>query len=205
MGRARRDPGPLYRRPGRDVHLAQPGRRVLAHVVRLLGELGLKPKVAKTRIVHLDVGGEGFDFLGFHHRQVRSRGLHGRRRVEFLARRPSNKAIQHARDPWIRGDHRPAQAPAAPASTRGKFESVPPRVDGVLPVWPFRPPLQQDRKIRAGESRALHQQEAPAQPELRLVRVDGLVSRPARTSAHMEPSWQPQGRKVLAGETEFRR
>src|SRR6185436_9327294 len=36
----------------------------------LLAELGLEPKAAKTRIVHLRVDGEGFDFLGFHHRWV---------------------------------------------------------------------------------------------------------------------------------------
>jgi len=30
----------------------------------LLAELGLEPKAAKTRIVHLRVDGEGFDFLG---------------------------------------------------------------------------------------------------------------------------------------------
>jgi hypothetical protein len=34
----------------------------------LPGRLGLEPKAAKTRIVHLAVGEEGFDFLGFHHR-----------------------------------------------------------------------------------------------------------------------------------------
>ena len=28
------------------------------------------------------MGGEGFDFLGFHHRMVRSRGVHGRRGVD---------------------------------------------------------------------------------------------------------------------------
>lgn len=73
----------------------------------LLGELRLKPKAAKRAIVHLEVGGEDFDFPGFHHRQVRSRGLHGRRRVEILARWPSNRAMQARprRDP---GNHRPA-------------------------------------------------------------------------------------------------
>ena len=39
----------------------------------LLAELGLEPKAAKTRIVHLIEGGEGVDFLGFHHRLVRGR------------------------------------------------------------------------------------------------------------------------------------
>ena len=47
---------------------------------------------------HLGEGGEGFDFLGFHHRLVRSRGLNGARRVTFLARWPSDRAMQHARD-----------------------------------------------------------------------------------------------------------
>ncbi len=39
----------------------------LARLTILLADLGLEPKVAKTRIVHLTVG-EGVDFLGFHHR-----------------------------------------------------------------------------------------------------------------------------------------
>jgi RNA-directed DNA polymerase len=47
---------------------------------------------------HLEVGGEGFDFLGFHHRLVRSRGLNGKKPVTFLARWPADKAMQHARD-----------------------------------------------------------------------------------------------------------
>lgn len=64
----------------------------------LLAELGLQPKEAKTRIVHLEVGGEGVDFLGFHHRLVRSRPRDGRRPFTFLARWPADKAMQHARD-----------------------------------------------------------------------------------------------------------
>ena len=48
--------------------------------------------------MHLQEGGEGFDFLGFHHRLVRSRGLHGKKPVTFLARWPSDRAMQHARD-----------------------------------------------------------------------------------------------------------
>jgi RNA-directed DNA polymerase len=64
----------------------------------LLADLGLEPKAAKTRIVHLEEGGEGVDFLGFHHRLVRSRGTTGKRGVIFLARWPADKAMQHARD-----------------------------------------------------------------------------------------------------------
>src|SRR4051812_1009979 len=63
----------------------------------LLAELGLEPKAAKTRIVHLDVGGEGLDFLGFHHRLVRSQGRVGKRDIVFLARWPTSRAMRHAR------------------------------------------------------------------------------------------------------------
>ena len=44
------------------------------------------------------MGGPGFDFLGFHHRLVRSDGRRSGKHVTFLARWPSNKAMQHARD-----------------------------------------------------------------------------------------------------------
>jgi RNA-directed DNA polymerase len=70
----------------------------LERLTALLASLGLEPKAAKTRIVHLEEGGEGFDFLGFHHRLVRSRGLNGKQRVLFLARWPADRAMQRARD-----------------------------------------------------------------------------------------------------------
>jgi group II intron reverse transcriptase/maturase len=71
----------------------------LARLRVLLAELGLEPKEAKTRIVHLQVGEPGFDFLGFHHRLVRAQGRRGSGKgVVFLARWPTRKAMQHARD-----------------------------------------------------------------------------------------------------------
>lgn len=72
--------------------------RALEHLTALLAGPGLEPKAAKTRIVHLEEGGGGFEFLGFHHRLVRSRGLNGKKPVTFLARWPAGKAMQHARD-----------------------------------------------------------------------------------------------------------
>jgi len=47
--------------------------------------------------VHLREGGEGLDFLGFHHRWVRARDPRFRH-VAFLARWPSRQAMRHARD-----------------------------------------------------------------------------------------------------------
>jgi group II intron reverse transcriptase/maturase len=70
----------------------------LARLTALLADLGLQPKAAKTRIVHLTEGGEGFDFLGFHHRLVRTRPRRGTSGLVYLARWPSRKAAQHARD-----------------------------------------------------------------------------------------------------------
>jgi RNA-directed DNA polymerase len=70
----------------------------LERLTALLADLGLEPKAAKTRIVHLEEGAGGFDFLGFHHRLVRSRGLTGKPGIMFLARWPADKAMQHARD-----------------------------------------------------------------------------------------------------------
>jgi RNA-directed DNA polymerase len=66
----------------------------LARLGVLLADLGLQPKAAKTRIVHLVEGGEGFDFLGFHHRLVRSRLVRGTSGLVYPAaglppRRPS--------------------------------------------------------------------------------------------------------------------
>ncbi|WP_245671763.1 group II intron maturase-specific domain-containing protein [Nocardia amamiensis] len=76
----------------------QQAEAALARLMALLADLGLEPKAAKTRIVHLTEGGEGLDFLGFHHRWVRAEGRAGGKGVAFLARWPADKAMQHARN-----------------------------------------------------------------------------------------------------------
>jgi RNA-directed DNA polymerase len=78
----------------------QQAEAALARLTAVLGGLGLELKQSKTRIVHLREGkdAEGFDFLGFCHRWVRARGTVKPSRVCFLARWPSRKAAQHARD-----------------------------------------------------------------------------------------------------------
>jgi len=76
-------------------------RREAEHALRaltvILAGLGLQIKQAKTRIVHLREGGEGVDFLGFHHRIVRVRNPRYRH-VTFLARWPTTQKMQQARD-----------------------------------------------------------------------------------------------------------
>lgn len=73
----------------------QEANTALATLTTILADLGLTPKASKTRIVHLEVGGEGFDFLGFHHRWVQAKRA---RHVQFLARWPSDKAMQNCRN-----------------------------------------------------------------------------------------------------------
>ena len=69
--------------------------QALALLRDLLGELGLELKAEKTRIVHLREGGEGLEFLGFEHRWVRAKR---NKNIQFLARWPSRRAMQRARD-----------------------------------------------------------------------------------------------------------
>ncbi|MCV7036890.1 group II intron reverse transcriptase/maturase [Mycobacterium heckeshornense] len=69
----------------------------LVKLTALLRGLGLEPKQSKTRIVQLVEGQPGFDFLGFHHRLVRSLPRRGASGYVFLARWPSEKAMRHAR------------------------------------------------------------------------------------------------------------
>jgi group II intron reverse transcriptase/maturase len=75
----------------------QQAEAALERLTVLLGDLGLAPKAAKTRIVHLVAGGQGLDFLGFHNRLVRGRTPRSAR-LRFLARWPARKATQHARE-----------------------------------------------------------------------------------------------------------
>jgi RNA-directed DNA polymerase len=95
---AQRGHGVLVRYADDLVVLCHTKREAEAALVALrsvLAELGLELKAAKTRIVHLREGGEGLDFLGFHHRRVR--GDRGYRHLRFLARWPSREAMQRAR------------------------------------------------------------------------------------------------------------
>jgi group II intron reverse transcriptase/maturase len=71
--------------------------RALVALREILAELGLTLKDAKTRIVELREGGEGLDFLGFHHRWVRGT-TPASKHLCFLARWPSHQAMRHARE-----------------------------------------------------------------------------------------------------------
>jgi len=139
----------------------------LARLRALLADLGLQPKAAKTRIVHLTEGGEGFDFLGFHHRLVRTRPRRGTGGLVYLARWPSRKAAQHARD-RIRLLTMRARL-AAPV------EQIVQEVNAFLRGWVgfFRYGnsglrVRQDQQVRRDAGRAVCRQTAPAGPVMGL-------------------------------------
>ena len=73
----------------------QQARRALECLARLLAGLGLELSREKTRIVELEVEGEGFDFLGYHFRRVPSRRDPSRR---YCACWPSRQAMAAARE-----------------------------------------------------------------------------------------------------------
>jgi group II intron reverse transcriptase/maturase len=56
-----------------------------------LGDLGLELNEKKTRTVDTGGGKEGFDFLGFHHRRVKS----GRYKKHYTLKWPSNKSMKN--------------------------------------------------------------------------------------------------------------
>lgn len=66
----------------------------LVELRALLAELGLELADAKTRLVCVNEDGQGFDFLGYHHRMVDSFSKPG---VRFMARWPSARATQEAK------------------------------------------------------------------------------------------------------------
>lgn len=62
---------------------------------RVLEQLGMRLHPEKTGIVRLARGGQGFDFLGFHHRKMESWKWRGR---YYLQRWPSDRAMRVLRD-----------------------------------------------------------------------------------------------------------
>ncbi|WP_326655351.1 group II intron reverse transcriptase/maturase [Streptomyces sp. NBC_01750] len=73
-------------------HRAQQARELAA---RVLGRLGMRLHPEKTGIVCLTRGGQGFDFLGFHHRKAESWKWRGR---FYLRRWPSVRAMRVLRE-----------------------------------------------------------------------------------------------------------
>ena len=88
------------------------------------------------------------------------------KRVTFLARWPTDKAMQHARD-RIRELTDRSPAAAAGRGDRRRRQPVPARLGRVLPVRQLRAALRQDHGLRADASGVGHRQATPPQPRLR--------------------------------------
>ena len=113
----------------------QEAERALAALTAILAELGLELKHAKTRIVQLREGGEGLDFLGFHHRGCaatpRAHGICASSPAGPHGRPSSAPAIGSVRS-------RTAQAAAYRSTSRAGRQPVPARLVGLLPLRKLR-------------------------------------------------------------------
>jgi len=156
----------------------QQAEAALARLRALLAELGLEPKAAKTRIVHLTDGGEGLDFLGFHHRWVRAEGRTGGKGVAFLARWPADKAMQHARDRIreLTDRRRMLLGVQYIVGEVNRFL----RGWGGLPVRELGPAVHPDQRLRGDADRGLHCEEASPLPSVRSVGYRLRVGQSAR-------------------------
>lgn len=176
----------------------------LTRLGALLAQLGLQPKQAKTRIVRLEVGGPGFDFLGFHHRLVRSRGIRGRRGVTFLARWPSDKAMRHARDRLraLTPRSRLLRPVAAVVEDMNMF------LRGWSAYFSLRAlhgPLRHDQRVRTATSGVVRREATQTRAAFRPVRGRLPVAGPVRADQPVGNRGRTQGQPALAGETECRR
>ena len=117
----------------------------LSRLRALLADLGLELADAKTRLVCVNDDGEGFDFLGFHHRMVDSFSKPG---VRFLARWPSARATQAARQ-RIREltDRRLLRMPVG--GRRGQPQPVLDRLGRLLSPRQLHDPVPQGRPLYA--------------------------------------------------------
>ena len=176
----------------------QQAEAALARLTVLLADLGLEPKAAKTRIVHLEVGGEGFDFLGFHHRLVRSRVDVGKRGRHLPG--PLALAQGHAARPDRIRELTVRSRLLLPVE-RDREE-----VNRFLRGWAayFRygnsaRPLRQDQGVRADAAGAVHRQASPPQPGVRLVRASASPPEPARPDRPARNRRRTQALPGLAG------
>lgn len=118
-------------------------------------------------IVHLAEGGEGFDFLGFHHRLVRSRAGRGASGLVYLC------PLTFPQGGAARPRPHPILDDAGPAGRVG--EQVVQEVNGSLRGWVgyFRyrqlgPGVRQDQEVRRAAGRAICRQVTSAEPGMGL-------------------------------------
>ena len=121
-------------------HSSVEAERALAALRAILAEHGLTLKEAKTRIVELREGGEGLDFLGFHHRRVRG-NTPASRHLCFLVRWPRREKMQHARNRMRELTLRKRLLLSVDEVVADLNEYLR-RLRGLLPLWKLSPQLR---------------------------------------------------------------
>lgn len=167
----------------------------LMRLTALLAELGLEPKAAKTRIVHLVENGPGLHFLGFHHRLVRGRTPRSAASDISgpLAFTPAGAAC-----PGPDPDHyRPAPTAGATWADRAGTELVATRLGGVLPIRELRVDAGSDQKLCPATARVMAVQTRPPAASVGLGHDQGsaLTSSPGIGA----PGWNRRSAQTLPG------
>ena len=173
----------------------QEAERALDALRVILSELGLTLKDAKTRIVELREGGEGLDFLGFHHRWVR--GNTPASRHLLLPRSLALTSGDGARPRADPGTDGPPQAAVISRRGRPGRQPLPARLGGLLPLRKLHRCLRQDHVPRACAPGWVHRQASQTQQSVRLVDCHPPVLGPTGADQSlMEPSSRhdPTGR-----------
>jgi Reverse transcriptase (RNA-dependent DNA polymerase) len=182
----------------------QQAEAALARLRVLLADLGLEPKQAKTRIVHLQVGGEGCDFLGFEHRLVRHAPRRGGKPITYLARWPTNKAMQHARD-RIRELTDRSRLWLHVGEIVGDLNRFLHAWATYLQVRQLDPALRQGQTLCAHAAGVVYQQTPSSQPRVWLVGGGSRLTRPTGSGRPDRDRRRSQTLPGLAGEAESRR
>ena len=205
MGRPRaRGAGALRRRRAGAVQVPAAGRGRACAAAGAAGRPWLGAKQAKTRIVHLQVGGEGCDFLGFEHRLVRHAPRRGGKPITYLARWPTNKAMQHARD-RIRELTDRSRLWLHVGEIVGDLNRFLHAWATYLQVRQLDPALRQGQTLCAHAAGVVYQQTPSSQPRVWLVGGGSRLTRPTGSGRPDRDRRRSQTLPGLAGEAECRR
>ena len=174
--------------------------RSLAALRAILAEFGLQTKPAKTRIVHLREGGEGLDFLGFHHRWMAARSSRGRQAHSS----PAGPHVRRFSTPATASGSSPRAAAAAHGRTsHAGDQHLPARLGGLLPLRKLDPPLRRDQRLRVSRPRPVRRQTPPTRRGLRALARP--ASGPRRPDQPRRTRHRAQTQPGLAGTAERRR
>ena len=176
----------------------------LSALTAILHGLGLEPKPSKTRIVHLVEGGEGLDFLGYHHRWVSNRSSGPRTTGATSPAGPRDRPCSVPEIVFVIS--RCVVGYCCRLKTSWEPESVPPRLGRVLSLWEFFVAALHRHQVVCADAPGTFRGQTPrAAPGLRPLGGRGCLGQPAPawsacpgSSLHHDPTGRGGGDRMPA-------